>query len=432
MKNATISLSRIIAGILVLAAPSPAADLVPLEGLAAAELTRYWQVTLPLAKDEELIAIHQVDEHLYGVTDLAVVFAIDADTGLIRWAQQPALPEFRVFAPTHRVSPDGERQVVIGTGRDVRLFELRYGDARGRVPLPFAPSTPAVADAERVYIGSLNGRYYAYRIDDGVRIWQVRTRGPISSRPLLHGDELCIASQGGRVYAAGSRDKVQRWVTDLGAVIHGDLAVGGKLVYAAAEDRYVYAMDRALGTKRWRRQLPAVLIDGPILAGDTLYQLADDAGVAALDPARGEIRWSRAGTFQFLARGPSRVYLRDAAGQGVVLDNTTGQELARFASGAVELTLANPHDETLFFADRIGVVMCVRRTGAPALARGRRAVAAAARPQPGAATRPAVAAAGTPPRVPNPVDAILADPLRSRSAVDPLTKPSASPSAGNP
>ncbi len=429
MSNRSERLACGFAVLLLSAAAQGAPDLLPADGLSDAGLWRYWQVALPLASGESLTAIHQAEDNIYCVTNRGIIFTVHADTGVIRWAEQVVLPGGKVFAPTHRVAKDGERQVVVATSTHLRLYGVEYGDPRGSIGVTFAPNTPAVGDAERVYVGGLNGRFYCYRLADRLRIWHVRGTKPISATPRLRGEDLYFASQDGRIFACRARDKVARWDAEAETTIHGDLAVGERMVYVAGGDRHVHAFDRDTGIEIWRRQLAPTLLQGPLLAGDTLYQVGEEAGVFALAPDTGEVQWAypqaspgtvRDGTrsLAFLARGGERVYVVDGTGGGVVLNNTSGEPIAGFEAAAADLTLANTIDETLYLASRRGVLVCVRRREAPVLRRAlpARVAVADGRAAPVATTQPAAEL----PKAPSPVDEIINDPFRSRSKVPPL------------
>ena len=394
------------------------ADLLPPESLAGAGLIRYWQVAIPMTPAELLVAVHQVDEYIYAITDKAVVFAIHADTGLIRWVQQVDRPGYTVYAPTHRINAAGNRETVIVSANRMGIYTIEHGDVVAGMRLPFAPSTPGVADTEYVYMGSLNRRMYAYRISDRIRVWQVLTGGPIKSAPQLIGEELFFASRGGSLYVCTARNRMKSWVAKTGTAIQGDIAISNTMVYMAGQDRHVYAYDRQTGNERWQRQLPNPLLSGPLATGDTVYQFADEAGLYALDPDRGSVRWTYPGRLQFLARGDSRLYLVDETGGGHVLDNATGQLEVTFEAAAAELSLPNLMDETLFLANRAGVIACIRPQGASPLKRRERFQRAPARPVVAAQTTSQSEPTIT--QLPNPFSAILRDPFRSRRTVAPL------------
>ena len=301
----------------------------------------------------------------------------------------------------------------------MRMYELRYGDARSAFSVSAAPSTAAVADETRIYFGSINARFSCYQIQGGLRFWQVLTGGSLTATPQIHDDEIYFASQGGGIFVALKANKSGQWKAKAGTGIYGDLAIDADRVYAASKDRNVYAFDRITGDAQWIRQLPAPLFDGPVRSHDTLYQSARAAGLFALDPATGVVRWSRPGRARVVGVDESRVYLTDETGEGIVADSSTGKVLATFEAAAAELALTNVRDDALFFASRRGTVICVRRRDAPPMGRTQLALASAKKPTPAADTvaPPAGAAA----ELPDPIRPVLQDPFRSRSTVAPLT-----------
>ena len=143
--------SGLVIALVMAVAPMTAhsADLISPESLAGVGLSRYWQVAIPLAPAETLVVVHQVDEYIYAITDYAVVVAIHADTGLIRWAEQVDLPGFPVYAPTHRTNAAGNRETVIVSANRVGIYTIEHGDVVTGMRLPFSPSTPGVAGIGR-------------------------------------------------------------------------------------------------------------------------------------------------------------------------------------------------------------------------------------------------------------------------------------------
>src|SRR5437667_175849 len=64
-----------------------------------------------------------------------------------------------------------------------------------------AAAAPAVGNG-RVFVPQIDGTMTAYGAADGKVLWEVKTRGPIFSAPLLIGDVLYFGSDDGNVYAA--------------------------------------------------------------------------------------------------------------------------------------------------------------------------------------------------------------------------------------
>ena len=98
--------------------------------------------------------------------------------------------------------------------------------------------------------------------------------------------------------------------------------------------------------------------------------------------------------------------------------HATGQLEVTFEAAAAELSLPNLIDETLFLANRAGVLACIRPKGAPPLNRREQFQRAPARPAVAAQTTSQPVPVVT--KLPDPFSAIIRDPFRSRRTAAPL------------
>jgi outer membrane protein assembly factor BamB len=146
-------------------------DLVDSTALATAGLVKYWQCPIPVRGNETLDRLSLEDDTVYAMTSGGAIHAIDARVGLIRWSTTVTEPPFRVFRPCHPISddPNAAMQTCVATTTHVMIYHRRSGRLLVRMKLPFKASGPPIADAEAIYIGSVNNRYYCLeRVAEGL------------------------------------------------------------------------------------------------------------------------------------------------------------------------------------------------------------------------------------------------------------------------
>ena len=349
-------------------------DFVSNQALRAAEMQRYWEADLPVPAGEDAVLAARVDENLYVLTARGSVVALHAPTGLALWARNLNEGRYRLLRPTHLWTPQGPGPVAVVSARNVYVLDRLTGQPIASFRLPFAYGTPAVGDDEMVYMGSADGHMHAVRWDsarDGagaIRIWRVRTGGPIRSLPAFDGTNLFFASAGGEVISCIADGRIRNWTTSVDGAVVAALAFHESGVYVASTGRSLYRFDRETGELRWRCRLPTPLEAAPIIAGRTLYQGCGDAGLYAVDIDNGQVAWSRPEAKSFAARKADRVVVLAAGGERLlVLDNNTGQEVRSLDVFDARIVVPNPYDDAVYVVTRTNRVFCLRPADVPYL-----------------------------------------------------------------
>jgi outer membrane protein assembly factor BamB len=187
------------------------------------------------------------------------IYSLDARTGRLEWSFSTgdrvkggvALAGRTVFAGSY----DGYLYAL-----DARGGRLRWTAGGGRLGGLYA--TPSVAHG-RIFVGSTNGRVYAFSIASGDQLWSVRTGSYIYSPAALAGATAYVGSYDHRLYALSQATGRTRWTFDAGAPISGAPTVVDGLVYfstcgsCSSEEsnpraRRTFALDAATGRLVWR------------------------------------------------------------------------------------------------------------------------------------------------------------------------------------
>ena len=112
-------------------------------------------------------------------------------------------------------------------------------------------ATAAVAHG-RVFIGSLDGRVYAFSTRNGHRRWSHTTGSYVYASAAVSRGKVFVGSYDGRFYALSAKSGNVRWSHNTGGRISGSATVIGNIVYFSDlghrdDDR---AVDRRAGGAR--------------------------------------------------------------------------------------------------------------------------------------------------------------------------------------
>ncbi|MCB9867025.1 MAG: PQQ-binding-like beta-propeller repeat protein [Phycisphaerales bacterium] len=335
---------------------------------------KFWSMQLEMGRARAVTGAYVLDDSLYITTDSGDVHALDANAGLLRWAQNAAENVYEIFPPTHFLAPDGRGLVVITTSPRTLIIDRYAGDIVADMPLEMATSCSAVAADDRIYFGSSDGHFYAMRWTDprtnrAVQLWRVIAGGPVTSDPVLvnNNDDIIFASQGGSVYDCTAVGKILNWQARTGGPIIGNIAVDGPGVFAASADRSLYRYNLISGALEWRSRFPEPLNEGPTVSGGVAFQYCRGEGLTALDAQSGDVLWKRIEGRRFVCRGVDYAMILDNTNTLLRVDINTGEVKghARLPKTAVPVT--NVHDNTIYLAANSGSVFCAKPSGTPYL-----------------------------------------------------------------
>jgi outer membrane protein assembly factor BamB len=231
------------------------------------------------------------DGLVYVVAGDEVAWAIEADTGRMRW-QVSGTPDINnvlggpapAITDKYAVFSFGAGEV-LGTLRrgGLQLWEAqiageRRGLASGRVR--DITGDPVIV-GDRVYVGTHSGRMVALSLGSGKRLWTAE-EGPLN--PIWPaGDSLFLVSDRNELLRLSAEDGSRIWGQQLplfterkpkrqaGIVGHyGPVLAGGQLVLASADGK-LRLFDPVSGQQRHSIDLPGGASSNPVVAGDTLY-----------------------------------------------------------------------------------------------------------------------------------------------------------------
>lgn len=277
------------------------------------------------------------------------VHALDADTGLPRWARHlgvaPGAPvadgELLVVVDRHNrvhalARDSGETRWTRETGPDL---ELRWGREGWDYLLP----APAIHEG-RIYAGSGDGGLYVLEAADGRVVWTYRTDGRIRATPAVRDGVVYVGSGDGYFHAVDAASGDRRWRfrtegvaldgADFGfdrTQVTGAASVTDEAVYFGSRDARLYALERESGNELWRVEEPSAwVIATPAVTPDTVYSArSSSANLRAVARDSGEERWLKtldAPVFASPVIVGDRLYAATGNGTVYAFDRASGRE----------------------------------------------------------------------------------------------------------
>ena len=236
----------------------------------------------------------------------AALFAVDKDTGDVRWkralgfraASSPAAAGGLLVATTKERDKGSE-------GGSVVAVSQKTGRTVWQRNLPsWSESSPVIADGT-VYLGSQDGTVYALRLGDGKVKWTYDAPGPVKSGLALANGKLFFGAYGGTVHAVRAKDGSEVWSVstsgdDFG-LGSGDFystpAVAFGRVYIGNTDAKMYSFSTEDGELAWTKTTGDAVYSSPAVAdvdglGPTVIFGSNDGTLYAVDARSGDERWT--------------------------------------------------------------------------------------------------------------------------------------------
>ena len=268
------------------------------------------------------------DGTVYSGSDDGNLYAIEAQSGLLRWKfvtqgivrSRPAISDGLAYS----ASDDGYLYAV-DTQNGKQAWRTDIGNAMPReqrenlgtstdpTGYDYWQSSPVVASGQ-VYVGSIDGNVYALAADTGKINWMFKTDRQVRATPTVDNGTLYVGS----------------W------------------------DKSVYALDALTGQVRWQTPVGGQVQTTALVADGTVYCASRKASVVALDAQTGKITWeSGYGTNMWVESSPRLkngiLYIGSSGSKWVVgLDSQTGEILTTFMSNAFNWSTPAIGDDTLY------------------------------------------------------------------------------------
>jgi outer membrane protein assembly factor BamB len=269
--------------------------------------------------------------------------------------------------------------------------------------------TPAVADG-RVYVGAYDGRMYAFEVETGDELWNVKLGGSIGSSPLYYDGQIVIAVEyadpEGKMFAldaetgditwdepehrptdhphatpavdpsrgymvCGSNDGYLycwslpdlefewRFATDPPEEgdIKGPIAIYDGAAFFGSWDHKFYRVDLETGTEDWSYDTGHLCMSGPGIDPrvHTVFMGSHDDNLYALDASSGEVFWQFE-TDDWITGCPTickdRILVGSKDETLYAVEKATGDEVWRVENDGVVTSTPRVIDGAIYYAER--------------------------------------------------------------------------------
>ncbi|MFH1520599.1 MAG: PQQ-binding-like beta-propeller repeat protein [Candidatus Micrarchaeota archaeon] len=180
--------------------------------------------------------------------------------------------------------------VIYGKGNELRRVK-ENGDTLWKMKLDqgtFWTSRPVIENGV-VYIGALDNQMHAYIANNGLEIWQMKTRNWIMSTPVLSNGIVYFGSNDGNVYALDSGSGNVKWETETYLAIQTRLEsgiMGGEeVVFVGSSDKSIYAISKDKGQILWKGVVGGVVGD-PLFYQNMIIFGSGDGQISAYSTER--------------------------------------------------------------------------------------------------------------------------------------------------
>lgn len=164
-------------------------------------------------------------------------------------------------------------------------------------------ATLKITDNGTVYIGNLDGIFYAIDALTGAKKWEFKTGGAIQSTPTVANGVVYFASWDKKIYALDAVTGSKKWESAPGLLQpFAAPAIEKGLLYYGGE-HYLFALDIATGVVKWKFQDDEVysweasptVVEGIVYA--SIRGGGNQVGIYGLDALTGVLKWKASKTF---------------------------------------------------------------------------------------------------------------------------------------
>ncbi len=249
------------------------------------------------------------------------------------WSQSPA-----ASGGTPAVTSS---HVYIGTTTGVASFNTVTGATlwNSNLAANFTASPTLVGST--LYIGDLNGNYYALNANTGATLWKVKLTGAFYGSAVVAKGIVYVGSYSGSFYALNATTGAVVWNYALSTGTDSTAALANGNVYFGAYDSNIYCLNAATGALVWSYATGGHVESAPAIVNGTLYVGSDDGKVYAIGTSganAGFLLWSYTTGGQVYANPAiyqNRVYIGSADDNLYALNARDGSLYFSFATNGV-------------------------------------------------------------------------------------------------
>ena len=262
------------------------------------------------------------------------VFKLDPATGALKWKHDG--DGSKILAPLVE-GPDGSYYASSDSG-DLLIFDPATGALKSKIHLGKAVAWGAMAaDAQRLYIATIEHKVYAVDFQSGQTDWLIDTGGSIAGGVTLAGATLYVGTFTGEVIALDAQTGNTLWKTKADGWVW-QAPVASDSIFATDLSGTLRALAPADGAPEWSKNLGAPLQSAPAVDNGVVFIGTTGGTVRAYSAADGTQKWEQ--TLTGGVFGTLRVF----GGKLLITVNGSKYQLAELApeTGSIVWTYADP------------------------------------------------------------------------------------------
>ncbi len=222
------------------------------------------------------------------------------------------------------------RLLYFGSEQKCYGYDFTRDTTSWAVDIPGGIAASPVVSEDRVYVGSLDGVFYALNASTGATVWQFNpnTGGSFYSSAGQDALTLYVTSTDSNLYALDKRTGQQIWNYKAGNAIYASpLLYGGNAIFGA-DDYLLHCVSLTSRNAIWKAKTEERIRASATAANNVVYVASYDSRIYAFDVIDGEKRWSF-GTFRVVEGSPllagKNVCVGSYDGRFYAMDTATGK-----------------------------------------------------------------------------------------------------------
>ena len=330
----------------------------PLEIFKKAGLHVQWRISLPMGRGAYIKGIFYHNGRLFILDDHNKLYALDGEKGIIKHSIVLADPQQMCSHPEFY-----QNRLIFVVGNTI--VQVQETDLRimQKTQLNFAPSTNAARSADKIFIGSDDGRFYALRLDDGIVLWQSVQPAEPTGIVTVNDDYVYFACKDGTIYVSKTDRRELIWKFATAGQVPGVLIDNGQC-FLPSTDTALYCLEPKTRKLLWKYYTGGALTELPVLTEQFVYQTVAQSSLLCLDrkskSKTGTVRWELDDGCSFLSQNGHLCYAMTLDRELTVMNNLTGKRILSLHVPDMELYASNNKDNLIFMADKSGTILAIK------------------------------------------------------------------------
>ncbi|MCB0833747.1 MAG: PQQ-binding-like beta-propeller repeat protein [Bacteroidetes bacterium] len=201
------------------------------------------------------------------------------------------------FASQNGISLDHQTAYIALAWGEKPLYAYNLFDADFKYSVRMPPvETNPIVHEEYLYLGGLDGKFYALNPEDGKTLWTFEASKPIRSSPALSSTAVYFGCDDGFVYSLNRFSGSLIWKFRTGGTVYATPALDDQFVYIGSTDGKFYVLGKADGKLHWTFSVgdtvPGRFYASAGLSSDCVFLGATDGNVYALSKKDGRLFWT--------------------------------------------------------------------------------------------------------------------------------------------